>query len=76
MQKVARAYCYKFPNKVTPEWNTKPVSWNKLEEIRPTDFTPKTVLESTIGKRDEWEGVLKNKQDFGKILSTVKEMII
>jgi len=53
-----------------------PVSWNKLEEIRPTDFTPKTLLESTIGKRDEWEEVLKNKQDFGKILSTAKEMII
>jgi hypothetical protein len=25
---------------------------------------------------DEWVGVLKNKQDLGKILSTVKEMIV
>ena len=53
-----------------------PVSWNNLDDINPTDFTIKTVPNLTKGKRDEWEGVLKNKQDLGKILSTVKEMIV
>jgi len=51
-----------------------PIGWNKLDDIRPTDFTLKTVPTLTRGKRDEWEGVLKIKQDLGKILSTVKEM--
>jgi bifunctional non-homologous end joining protein LigD len=53
-----------------------PVSWNKLDDISPTDFTIKTVPNLTRGKRDEWQGVLKNKQDLGKILSTVNEMIV
>jgi bifunctional non-homologous end joining protein LigD len=53
-----------------------PVSWNKLDDITPTDFTLKGVPTSTRGKRDEWEDVLKNKQDLGKILSTVKEMVV
>ena len=53
-----------------------PVSWNNLDDINPTDFTIKTVPNLTKGKRDEWDGVLKNKQDLGKILSTVKEMIV
>ena len=51
-----------------------PIGWDKLDDIRPTDFTLKTVPTLTRGKRDEWEGVLKIKQDLGKILSTVKEM--
>ena len=51
-----------------------PIGWNKLDDIHPTDFTLKTVPTLTRGKRDEWEGVLKIKQDLGKILSTVKEM--
>ena len=51
-----------------------PIGWNKLDDIRPTDFTLKTVPTLTRGKGDEWEGVLKIKQDLGKILSTVKEM--
>jgi bifunctional non-homologous end joining protein LigD len=53
-----------------------PVSWNKLADITPTDFTIKTVSNLTRGKRDEWEGVLKDKQDLGKILSAVKEMMV
>jgi bifunctional non-homologous end joining protein LigD len=53
-----------------------PIGWNKLDDISPTDFTIKTIPNLTRGKRDEWEGVLKDKQDLGKILSTVKEMIV
>ncbi len=53
-----------------------PVSWNKLEDISPTDYTIMTVPKLTRGKRDEWEGVLADKQDLGKILSTAKGMIV
>ena len=53
-----------------------PLSWNELDDIHPPDFTLKSVPDFTKGKKDEWEGVLKNKQDLGKILSTVKEMIV
>ena len=43
-----------------------PVSWNKLDDIRPTDFTLKTVPDLTRGKIDGWEDVLRNKQDLAK----------
>ncbi len=52
-----------------------PVSWNKLDNVSPTDYSIMSVPSLTRGKRDEWEGVLVDKQDLGKILSTVKEMI-
>jgi bifunctional non-homologous end joining protein LigD len=51
-----------------------PITWDKLDEIKPTDFTIETVLDVAQGKKDLWEAVLIDKQDVSKILSKVKEI--
>lgn len=51
-----------------------PITSDKLDEIKPTDFTIETVLDVAQGKKDLWEAVLIDKQDVSKILSKVKEI--
>lgn len=39
-----------------------PVSWDRLPEVRPTDFTIATVLETLERQDDAWDGFLSDRQ--------------
>ena len=43
-----------------------PVSWNKLDDIHPTDFTLKTVPDLTRGKRMNGKVFLKTNRTLAK----------
>jgi bifunctional non-homologous end joining protein LigD len=45
-----------------------PVTWEQLELIYPTDFTLLTVPELLTKHGDPWAGILKAKQDLGRLL--------
>jgi bifunctional non-homologous end joining protein LigD len=45
-----------------------PVTWEQLEQIYPTDFTLLTVPELLVKHGDPWAGILKAKQDLGRLL--------
>ncbi len=45
-----------------------PVTWEQLEQIYPTDFTLLTVPALLAEHGDPWAGILKAKQDLGRLL--------
>lgn len=52
-----------------------PVQWEQLGSITPKEFTLISVPALMPGKRDAWKGVLENKQDLNKILSSTEGML-
>lgn len=55
-----------------------PIKWNKLKNIEPTEFTILNVLDRTRKSNfiDAWNDILQNKQDLGRILQNVKDVIL
>jgi bifunctional non-homologous end joining protein LigD len=45
-----------------------PVTWERLEEIYPTDFTMRSVPELLEEEGDPWAGILSSKQDLDQLL--------
>jgi bifunctional non-homologous end joining protein LigD len=45
-----------------------PVTWERLEEVYPTDFTMRTVPELLEEEGDPWDGILSSKQDLDQLL--------
>jgi len=51
-----------------------PIDWKKLDSILPTEFTILSVPQLIRKNNDIWAGVLTEKQNISKIISTVQEI--
>jgi len=45
-----------------------PVTWDQLERVYPTDFTPRTVPDILERDGDPWAGILSAKQDLAQLI--------
>ena len=45
-----------------------PVTWDRLEQVYPTDFTIRTVPDILEREGDPWADILKAKQDLAELI--------
>ena len=50
---------------------SRPINWNDLSNISPTNFTVLNVVEKLKGKQDPWKDILSQQQNLSEILDNI-----